>query len=69
MYDQEISRDAPKRQDSGGLPSRLGGAGSRRIIMTVDEILQQLEPLGRDSYKNVLLNHGVQEPVFGVKIE
>jgi 3-methyladenine DNA glycosylase AlkD len=37
--------------------------------MTVDEILQRLEPLGRDSYKNVLLKHGVQEPVFGVKIE
>jgi 3-methyladenine DNA glycosylase AlkD len=37
--------------------------------MTAAEIVNQLETLGADSYKKVLLNHGVQEPVFGVKIE
>lgn len=37
--------------------------------MTAAEILDQLKTLGRDSYKKVLLNHGIQEPVFGVKIE
>ncbi len=37
--------------------------------MTADEIIEQLKPLGRESYKKVLLNHGVQEPVLGVKIE
>jgi hypothetical protein len=37
--------------------------------MTASEILKELKPLGRDSYKNVLLKHGVQEPVFGVKVE
>ena len=37
--------------------------------MTADEIVKQIKPLGRDSYKKVLLNHGVKEPVFGVKIE
>jgi 3-methyladenine DNA glycosylase AlkD len=37
--------------------------------MTAKEILQQLQPLGLDSYKKVLLNHGIKEPVFGVKIE
>lgn len=37
--------------------------------MTATEIVEQLRPLGQDSYKNVLLKHGVQEPVFGVKIE
>jgi 3-methyladenine DNA glycosylase AlkD len=37
--------------------------------MTANEILNELKPLGRDSYKKVLLNHGVREPVFGVKIE
>lgn len=37
--------------------------------MTAKEILEQLKPLGKDSYKKVLQNHGVQEPVFGVKIE
>ena len=37
--------------------------------MTADEIVKQLEPLGRDTYKKVLLNHGVKEPLFGVKNE
>jgi 3-methyladenine DNA glycosylase AlkD len=37
--------------------------------MTADEIVEQLRPLGKDSYKKVLLNHGILEPMFGVKIE
>jgi 3-methyladenine DNA glycosylase AlkD len=37
--------------------------------MTADEIVEQLKPLGNDSYKKVLLNHGIKEPVFGVKVE
>lgn len=37
--------------------------------MTAAEILDQLKPLGRDSYKKVLQNHGIPEPCFGVKIE
>ena len=37
--------------------------------MTAEEIIQEIKPLGRDSYKKVLLNHGIQEPFFGVKIE
>jgi 3-methyladenine DNA glycosylase AlkD len=37
--------------------------------MTADAILKQLKSLGADSYKKVLFNHGVKEPVFGVKIE
>ena len=36
--------------------------------MTVKEILAELKPLGSDSYKKVMLNHGVKEPFFGVKI-
>ncbi|HEV2842836.1 MAG TPA: DNA alkylation repair protein [Chthoniobacterales bacterium] len=36
--------------------------------MTAKEILAELKPLGRDSYKKVLFNHGVKEPCFGVKI-
>jgi len=35
--------------------------------MTAKEILQELKPLGRVSYKRVLTdNHGVKEPCFGV---
>ena len=37
--------------------------------MTAADILKDLKPLGTDSYKNILLNHGIKEPVFGVKIE
>jgi len=37
--------------------------------MTAQEILKQLKPLGRESYKRVLMNnHGVQEPCYGVPI-
>jgi 3-methyladenine DNA glycosylase AlkD len=37
--------------------------------MTAGEILEALKPLGRESYKRVLVNnHGVKEPCFGVPI-
>jgi len=36
--------------------------------MTATEILAELKPLGRESYKRVLVkNHGVKEPCFGVE--
>jgi 3-methyladenine DNA glycosylase AlkD len=37
--------------------------------MTAADIVNQLEPLGTDSYKKILFNHGVKEPAFGVKVE
>ena len=37
-------------------------------VTTPAEILAELEPLGRASYRKVLFNHGIQEPCFGVKI-
>jgi len=37
--------------------------------MTAAEIVADLKPLGKESYKKVLLNHGIQEPVFGVSVE
>jgi len=37
--------------------------------MTAKEILDELKPLGRESYKRVLVNnHGVKEPCFGVAV-
>jgi len=36
--------------------------------MTVKEIMTQLESLGSQQIKNILLKHGVKEPFFGVKI-
>jgi 3-methyladenine DNA glycosylase AlkD len=43
--------------------------GRGRMVMTAEEIVEQLRPLGKDTYKKVLLNHGIKEPCFGVKIE
>ncbi len=37
--------------------------------MTAKAILEEIKSLGRESYRKVLLNHGVPEPCFGVKIE
>jgi len=37
--------------------------------VTAKAILDELRSLGRESYKKVMLNHGVPEPFFGVKIE
>jgi 3-methyladenine DNA glycosylase AlkD len=37
--------------------------------MTASEIVDELRRLGRESHHKVLLNHGVMEPLFGVKIE
>ena len=37
--------------------------------MTANDILDELKPLGSDSYKKILFRYGIQEPVFGVKIE
>jgi len=36
--------------------------------MTVKEIMTQLESLGSPQIKKILLNHGVKEPFFGVKV-
>lgn len=37
--------------------------------MTAAEIVKQLKTLGSEGYKRILMNHGIQEPCFGVKIE
>ncbi len=36
--------------------------------MTSQEILDEIKPLGSDSYKRIIFKHGVQEPCYGVKI-
>jgi len=37
--------------------------------MTAAEIVEELRPLGSETYRKVLRNHCVSEPFFGVKIE
>ena len=37
--------------------------------MTLQDIMQQLQQMGNESIKNVLVKHGAREPFFGVKIE
>lgn len=39
-----------------------------KLSSEVAAILSELESLGTPSYKKVMLNHGVTEPLFGVKI-
>ena len=36
--------------------------------MTAEEIVKELKPLGKESIKNVLMNHGIKEPFYGVPI-
>ncbi|MDP1931138.1 MAG: hypothetical protein Q8L60_06760 [Gammaproteobacteria bacterium] len=36
--------------------------------MNASEILQQLEPLGTPGYRRILANHGIPEPMYGVRI-
>jgi 3-methyladenine DNA glycosylase AlkD len=38
-------------------------------MMNAAQIVAELMPLGRESYKKILLNHGICEPVLGVSIE
>jgi len=37
--------------------------------MTAKAILDEIKPLGRDGYKQIMLRHGATEPIYGVKIE
>ncbi|MBI5708381.1 MAG: DNA alkylation repair protein [Armatimonadetes bacterium] len=37
--------------------------------MTAQQIISEIEPLGTEGYRRVLRNHGVPEPLLGVKIE
>lgn len=37
--------------------------------MTAAEIVAQLEPLGSEGYRRILRNHGIPDPMFGVKVE
>ncbi len=36
--------------------------------MTARQIIEQLRPVGKESYKRVMMRHGVREPFFGVAI-
>jgi 3-methyladenine DNA glycosylase AlkD len=37
--------------------------------VTAKQIVGELQSLGNDSYKKIMLKHGVKEPFFGVKVE
>src|SRR5687767_10263708 len=37
--------------------------------MTAADIVKQLKPLGQESTRKVLRNHGIKEPLLGVKVE
>lgn len=37
--------------------------------MTATDILDELKPLGQEGYRKILRNHGVAEPMLGVKMK
>lgn len=37
--------------------------------MTATDIINELKPLGSEGYRKILRNHGIAEPMLGVKIE
>jgi hypothetical protein len=39
----------------------------QHVIMTVSEIMTDLQANGSESIKKILLKHGIKEPFFGVK--
>jgi 3-methyladenine DNA glycosylase AlkD len=40
-----------------------------RTAMTATDIVEELRPLGQETYRNVIRKHGASDPMFGVKIE
>ena len=48
-------------------PAAVGTAADPTLSAAA--IVRELEPLGLASYRKVMRNHGVPEPLFGVKIE
>ena len=42
---------------------------STSSALTAADILAELKSMGKENYKNILLRHGVAEPIFGVSIE
>lgn len=36
--------------------------------MNIEQIMKDLEKMGTASVKKIFINHGAQEPLFGVKI-
>src|SRR6186713_1649210 len=51
------------------MTDKSGSVVKRIVPMNAKDILEELKPLGKESYKRVLCkNHGVKEPCFGVAI-
>src|SRR5271168_4603789 len=60
-----FERQRRSRRERGGQDA----VSVNRASMNAKEILKELKPLGRESYKRVLCNnHGIKEPCFGVPV-
>jgi 3-methyladenine DNA glycosylase AlkD len=51
------------------MPTATKAAPAKSKSITAQDILKQLKTLGNDGYKKILMNHGIKEPIYGVKIE
>src|SRR5215831_12535520 len=38
-------------------------------IPSAKDVVEELRPLGTEGYRKVLRNHGIADPMFGVKVE
>ncbi|HEY4967957.1 MAG TPA: DNA alkylation repair protein [Puia sp.] len=43
--------------------------GKKTIVMNVKQIMAEIESRGSERIRKIFLNHGIREPLFGVKIE
>jgi 3-methyladenine DNA glycosylase AlkD len=50
-------------------PPTPRGTALKNHFMTAQEILDEIKPLGNEGYRNILANHGVTGPCFGVKVD
>lgn len=64
---QAILEERRRAQKESNPAKCLTDGGTHQRI-GADEILQELETAGSDSYRNILYNHGVRDPVFGAKV-
>lgn len=58
-----------KAQTTVAGPRRPVAPGPKSAAPTAQQILDEIRPWGTERYRNVLRNHGVTGPCFGVKIE
>ena len=58
----------PAAPPKGAARAKPAPAKAGKPVPSAGAILAQMKPLGRESYRKVMLNHGVEQPIWGVSI-